>query len=365
MFQNDFAQVNGVSPAQVLPAVQCKLEIGTPGDRYEQEADTVADRVMKMPETQHIQRKCSCEEEGIQRKPLASFIQRKENEDRAMASDAVSQQINATRGGGGMMDTPTKSFMESRFGTDFSNVKIHTDHTAVQLNRELNAQAFTVGSDIYFNEGKYVPGSESGKRLLAHELTHTVQQAAGTAVPAVQKQHSPGGPYHAPEGTDLRCSSSDTCSQLSLKINYLRHMIRSHTQWDVANPDPQYPGGRHAQEIAELSNALANCIGHTVRCRNQPEVIPVPYTEPLVNPDAARRVAIATAIGAGIGTVGGAIIGGLGGAGGGTLVAPGVGTVGGGIAGGVGGAAYGAALGGLAGGAIMGGAQALYEWLVD
>lgn len=69
--------------------------------------------------------------------------------------------------------------MESRFGTDFSDVKIHTGSEAVQMSSELNAQAFAVGNDIYFNEGKYNPNSDSGKHLLAHELTHTVQQSGG------------------------------------------------------------------------------------------------------------------------------------------------------------------------------------------
>ncbi len=296
---------------------------------------------------------------SVQRKALPAFIQRKASGGLS-TEEGVSQQIEDTRGRGNTLDAPVKSFMESRFDADFSSVKIHTDSAAVGLNRDLQAHAFTVGNDIYFNEGKYEPGTHAGKHLLAHELTHTLQQAT-TATPAIQKQHGPGGPYHAPEGTDLRCTSSDTCAQLSLKINYLRHMIRSHQEWDVINPDPNYPGGRHAQEILELSNALANCIAHTVRCRNQPQIIPVPA----VDPAAARRVALATAIGGGVGMVAGALIGGLGGAGGGTLVAPGVGTVGGGIAGGASGAAYGAAVGGLAGGAIMGGAQALYEWLSD
>jgi len=69
--------------------------------------------------------------------------------------------------------------MENRFGTDFSEVKIHTGSQAIQMSRELNAQAFTVGNDIYFNEGKYNPSSDAGKHLLAHELTHTVQQNGG------------------------------------------------------------------------------------------------------------------------------------------------------------------------------------------
>ncbi|AUP79057.1 eCIS core domain-containing protein [Flavivirga eckloniae] len=77
------------------------------------------------------------------------------------------------------MDDGTKGFMESRFGSDFSDVKIHTGSEAVQMSRELNAQAFTVGNDIYFNQGKYSPNSDTGKHLLAHELTHTIQQRGG------------------------------------------------------------------------------------------------------------------------------------------------------------------------------------------
>ncbi len=174
---------------QDLP-IQRKLSIGAVSDPLEQEADAMADTVMRMPETSLVQRKCShCEEEEqVQKKPLASsvtpFIQTK-GADGGTASDSVTQQINATRGNGSSMDRPTQSFMESRFGTDFSNVKIHTGTDAVQMNRELNAQAFTVGNDIYFNSGKYNPSSDSGKSLLAHELTHTVQQGATAGIQRV------------------------------------------------------------------------------------------------------------------------------------------------------------------------------------
>jgi Domain of unknown function (DUF4157) len=167
-------------------SVQRKLSIGAADDPLEQEADAMADTVMRMPETPFVQRKCAhCEEEEkVQRKPLAAaitpFIQTKGG-DGGMASDTVTNQINTTRGSGSSMDRPTQSFMESRFGTDFSHVKIHTGDDAVQMSRELNAQAFTVGSDIYFNSGKYNPSSDSGKHLLAHELTHTVQQGGATA----------------------------------------------------------------------------------------------------------------------------------------------------------------------------------------
>jgi Domain of unknown function (DUF4157) len=167
--------------------IQPKLSVGAADDPFEHEADAIADRVMRMPDSSFIQRKCvSCEheeEEQIHRK-ITPFIQKSTSqtpplEAGGLASESVTNQINATRGGGNRMPENTLSFMESRFGTDFSGVKIHTDTNAVQMSRELNAQAFTVGSDIYFNEGKYSPDSDSGKHLLAHELTHTVQQGGG------------------------------------------------------------------------------------------------------------------------------------------------------------------------------------------
>jgi len=159
--------------------IQRSLAIGAVNDPLEHEADAVADKVMRMPEENLIHRKCTgCkeDEENIHRKPSVSFIQKMGNDSGMTASDSVTQKINSTKGGGSGMDSGTKSFMESRFGTDFSGVKIHTGDYAAQMSQELNAQAFTVGNDVYFNSGKYNPESNSGKQLLAHELTHTVQQ---------------------------------------------------------------------------------------------------------------------------------------------------------------------------------------------
>lgn len=84
--------------------------------------------------------------------------------------------LNGSKGSGSPLPSGIKSQMESGFDTDFSNVRIHTDSNATQMSRQIGAQAFTHGSDIFFNEGKYKPESDSGKHLLAHELTHTVQQ---------------------------------------------------------------------------------------------------------------------------------------------------------------------------------------------
>ena len=92
---------------------------------------------------------------------------------------AIESGINTSRAGGQPLDSDTRGFFEPRFGRDLSDTKVHTDAHAARLASDLNAQAFTVGRDIYMAGGKYQPGTESGRSLLAHELTHTVQQQPG------------------------------------------------------------------------------------------------------------------------------------------------------------------------------------------
>src|ERR1700731_701346 len=82
-------------------------------------------------------------------------------------------------GGGAPLDKDTRGFMESRLGADFSDVRVHTDAKASDSARSVQAYAYTVGSDVVFQSGKYEPESDSGKRMLAHELTHVVQQRSG------------------------------------------------------------------------------------------------------------------------------------------------------------------------------------------
>lgn len=192
------------------PVVQKKMSVGAVNDVYENEADSMADKVMQMGGTENhnfthsgalVQKKCAhCEEEEeekIQRKPLVesitSVVQRSslQNSGESYAPSHVESQIHATRGGGSSMDNDTSSFMEERFGVDFSGVRIHTNSQAVQMSQELNAQAFTVGNDIYFNQGQYNTNTNSGKHLLAHELTHTVQQN-GSNVKRLQKKSTNG-----------------------------------------------------------------------------------------------------------------------------------------------------------------------------
>ncbi len=172
--------------------VQRKLAIGSRNDPLEHEADSVADKVMRMPQTAVLQRKCAeCEEEEkVHRKPMEQFLQRKQLADEVMANDSISNKISSGKANGRDMDSNTKTFMESRFATDFSGIKIHTDSEAIQMADELNARAFTVASDIYFNKGQYDPNSNEGKHLLAHELTHTIQQGgSGLKIDRVKNTH--------------------------------------------------------------------------------------------------------------------------------------------------------------------------------
>lgn len=176
--------------------IQAKLTVGPANDRYEQEADQVANQVLAptpQPASGNLAPRSPKSDETAQRKPLASAIspltQNTQSNNLQPESDATSgksfeadqsvePQLEANRGRGAPLPGRTRSFMESKFGSDFGNVRIHTGGPATQVSRQLSAQAFTQGSDIYFGAGKYNPSSASGNKLLAHELTHVVQQGA-------------------------------------------------------------------------------------------------------------------------------------------------------------------------------------------
>ncbi len=219
-----------------------KLTVNNPNDKYEQEADDVADKVVQrlaVPDVSTkkeiavqtksmastisplIQKKCaSCEQEeklqkkgeedlaqesrpDVRRKPIFESnaeppddinniqrrcaecekeekVQKKQNSlNSPIASSHIESSLSSSKGGGTSMPAATKEQMENSFGVDFSHVRLHRDSSAVQMNKDLHAQAFTSGSDIYFNSGKYDANSTGGKHLLAHELTHVLQQSNG------------------------------------------------------------------------------------------------------------------------------------------------------------------------------------------
>lgn len=178
--------------------IQPKLKIGKSGDRFEIEADRVADKVVQQSNrislSQNtgplVQKQCSgCEDEELQMKPIlqnfSPMIEAKSSLLNDVAPDSVSRGIISAKGSGRPLGAAAKSFMENQFGNDFSKVKIHTNEKAAQLNQQISARAFTVGNDIFFNKGEYRPNSNKGKHLLAHELTHTLQQVGSLKIQRV------------------------------------------------------------------------------------------------------------------------------------------------------------------------------------
>ncbi|OXB20689.1 hypothetical protein B0A80_18370 [Flavobacterium tructae] len=225
--------------------VQTKLSIGKSNDKYEVEADKAADQIVSKkqntkPETFFsssplVQKKSLAEqctpvtqlkteqEETLQNKtetaaieapkeveknPISKpLIQQKKTEEEVQTKEeeqeiqksaetetsptntaSLESKLQSSKGGGSPMANTTQNQMESGFGANFSKVRIHNDSNAVQMNKELGSQAFANGNDVYFNEGKYNPDSQEGKHLLAHELTHTIQQGNK---PNIQKQNPP------------------------------------------------------------------------------------------------------------------------------------------------------------------------------
>ncbi|MBU7587420.1 MAG: DUF4157 domain-containing protein [Nostoc sp. TH1S01] len=179
--------------------IQMKLTIGQPGDKYEQEADRLAADVVQQinaPENQQVQREAAPEEEEVQMKPISGSIQREaapEEEEVRMkpivqrlsgaggmtATPDLEQSIQQARSSGQPLTESIREPMEQAFSADFSGVKVHTDAQSDELNQSIQAKAFTTGQDIFFRQGEYQPGNRGGQELIAHELTHVVQQSGG------------------------------------------------------------------------------------------------------------------------------------------------------------------------------------------
>ena len=171
---------------------QPKLSINQSNDVWEQEADHVAEQVMSVNTATikpaffspaSIQRKCAaCKEEE-------KNIQRKESNTNTTASSLQTENYISSVRGGEPLGNDDKSFFESRMGYDFSDVRIHDDSNANQSAKNINALAYTHGNDIVFDKDQYQPRTDDGRKLLAHELTHVIQQQNA---PAIQRQEKPG-----------------------------------------------------------------------------------------------------------------------------------------------------------------------------
>lgn len=145
--------------------VQTKLTVSSPGDKFEQEADAVADQVMRMPDP-------------VSQRPSETggpMILRLAH---GASGGEVASEFTSRLGTGRPLDTASRAYFESRFGYDFSGVRLHTGEAATDSARAVQARAYTLGRDIVFSAGEYEPSTLAGKRLLAHELAHVVQQSS-------------------------------------------------------------------------------------------------------------------------------------------------------------------------------------------
>ena len=230
------------------------LAVNAPGDAFEQEADRVADHVMRMPgagsagdqpvrlsSNLSLRRKCACggdaggcagckgeEETKLRRKATAP-------RGPATAPPLVDDVLRAP---GRTLDAGTRGFMEARFGRDFGAVRVHHDRMAADSARAVGARAYTVGSNIAFADGEYRPGAESGRRLLAHELAHVVQQS-GPAPAAMQR------------------ATDDTAEALPVDTNVIGDAGAGAEQLDTAKPLPK---PNKAPGCADVCGDEAHCI---------------------------------------------------------------------------------------------------------
>ncbi|MCT7981353.1 eCIS core domain-containing protein [Laspinema olomoucense] len=152
--------------------IQAKLTVGAAGDKYEQEADRVARQVVNRIQAPQVNFQSS-ESNPVQRK---ISIQAFGGEGGDVSSEWECE-LNRARGGGQPLSPSLREPMEREFGADFSGVRVHTGAQADGLARSIQAKAFTTGQDVFFQQGAYEPGSRGGQELIAHELTHVVQQS--------------------------------------------------------------------------------------------------------------------------------------------------------------------------------------------
>ncbi|MEH2133993.1 MAG: DUF4157 domain-containing protein [Nostoc sp.] len=245
---------------------QTKLTVNQPGDIYEQSADRVAGQVMQRmsePGNRHsIQREALPEsEDQLQMKSLADsitpIVQRKGRGGIAATSELESS-IQQARGNGQPLGDDIKQPMEQAFGADFGSVRVHTDAQSNSLNQSIQARAFTTGQDVFFRQGEYSPESNAGKELLAHELTHVVQQN-GSAV-------QPKSLHAAPKGNKLQTKLIPTTSA----GNRLPIQLRENSQ------KPAEEDNQKNSEAVESKTDIENGEQQNQATTQKPQATPTP-----------------------------------------------------------------------------------------
>jgi hypothetical protein len=244
---------------QVLrsPRPQPKLTVSRPGDASEREADQVADHVMRLPGPGPGFVTDLRADDRAGGRPTGGEIRRKSTGPRRTSSEgpgpegtvpeALAARLTALSNGGQPLPSAVRSFFEPRFGRDLGGVRLHTDPAAGELARSLDARAFSLGSAIVFGPGEYAPGSAAGRHLIAHELTHVLQQSGQPS--AVRRQSSATGTGErvvAEEATGVRD----------------RTVVLIHV---VGNASPRWAAAGSPEEADALNADLAERRGRAVR----------------------------------------------------------------------------------------------------
>lgn len=215
----DFAKVRLYAPAET--PVQTRLEVGSASDAHEKEADRVANEIIGTP--------------GLTYPNSAAHPSIHTSRGQLASAAAPAAQIApavdvgaALQAPGHSLDPHTRAFTESRFGHDFSGVRVHTDAAAAASASSMNARAYTVGRDIVFASGEYAPTAQGG-RLLAHELAHVVQQSAGE--PVVQCAPGPGSAHPGKSAGAKADSRISTLRAKAAEVQFRLHGLSRAEEW--------------------------------------------------------------------------------------------------------------------------------------
>lgn len=174
-------------------SIQTKLNVAAANHPLEREADKIADQVVsnRTNSATNQNNNLSSQISSVSPQSSGVALARENVGDNSGSGGDLSSQLASQKGRGSGLQASVKNHMESAFGTDFSAVRIHNDEQSAQLSRQLSARAFTHGNDVYFNRGQYRPGTRQGDHLIAHELTHVLQQQKGQSA----------GVFRSPDGS--------------------------------------------------------------------------------------------------------------------------------------------------------------------
>jgi hypothetical protein len=248
------ARANTAAP----PVTQQKLRVGSPSDPLEREADALAERmigegapqpVFSLGSASPVQRSCSACAPAAPCSSCAkedrAVVQRKENGASAPAG-VLSDDGLLGLGPGRALDAAARAYFEPRFGRDLGDVRVHTDAASAGAARALGADAFTHGRDIYFAEGRYRPETAEGRRLLAHELVHTVQQGATAAPPAAAP------PAAAPPAAEPPTPAAEPPAPTSIDVS---------TSSGVPAIQRSYSFGEFVSDVGDVASGAASAVG--------------------------------------------------------------------------------------------------------